>query len=239
MPVRRQRSNRRLEEEESGNTLPPMDVKYNPDLVASLLKDLSLATEAKCAQITNDSEFMITSMQQMFHLELIKLPTQVKQMTMKRFKEEFGCSLEAVTRGAIAGTTSSLTRPPLDNKIDRNMARGSIYQTPMHNNIGKKPLLPMQTPSLRNPKEGETILSVNGSPLGQFTTVKKGPKPTNSTIIPPTPGVFVPTNSGEIVGLDDIDVDNMTADAKLETFQQMQAMMENMKAMMERLQSQI
>lgn len=238
-PVRRQRSNRRLEEEEHSNTLPQLDVKYNPDLVASLLKDLSLATEAKCAQITNDSEFMITSMQQMFHLELIKLPTQVKQMSMKRFKEEFGCSLEAVTRGAIAGTAVGFTKPPLDNKIDRTVARSSIYQTPMHNNIGKKPLLPMQTPSMRNPKEGETILSVNGSPLGQFTTVKKVPKPVNSTIIPPTPGVFVPTKTGETVGLEEIDLENMSQDEKLETFQQMQTMMDNMRAMMERLQSQI
>ncbi len=237
-PVRRQRSNRRIEDEDS-NTLPQIDVKYNPDLVASLLKDLSLATEAKCAQITNDTEFMITSMQQMFHLELIRLPTQVKQMSMKRFKEEFVCSVEAVTRGAIAGTASGFTKPPSDSKIDRTVARNSIYQTPMHSHLGKKPLLPMQTPSMRNPKEGETILSVNGSPLGQFTTVKKAPKPINSTIVPPTPGVFVPTKTGDVVGLDEIDVENMSNEAKMETFQQMQAMMDNMKAMMEKLQSKI
>ena len=41
--------------------------------------------------------------------------------------------------------------------------------------------------SLRAAREGEMILSVNGSPLGEFSTVVKMPKENNS-IIPLTPG---------------------------------------------------
>jgi hypothetical protein len=241
-PLRRQRSNRRAVEKEDPSTLPQVDVKYNTELLQQVLRDLSLGVDAKCTQINNDTEFMITSMQQMFHLELIKLPSQVKHMSMKRFREEFGCSLEAVTRGAISGAASVHNKPTAHNAadkiVDRNVARNSIYQTPQHNQVGKKLLLPMQTPSMRNPKEGETILSTNGSPLGQFTTAKKGPKPANcGLLVPPTPGVFVPTANGEVMELDDIDIDNMTTESKLETFQQMQAMMDNMKAMMEKFQA--
>jgi hypothetical protein len=67
-----------------------VDVQYNPDIIAQLISELGANLDAKCAQLQNDSDFLATSVQQDFHLELIKIPTAVKQMSMKRFKEEFG-----------------------------------------------------------------------------------------------------------------------------------------------------
>lgn len=230
--VRRAKTTKRVDEEDA---ITPTEVKYNPDIIASLLKDLSLGTDKKCDQIRSDTEFMITSMRQAFHLELIKLPNSVKQMSLKRFREEFGCSLEAVTRGSMA-TKSDANNSNNNAILDRSVARQSIYQTPAHH--GKKALLPMQTPSLRAPKEGEVILSANGSPLGEFTTVKKSAKPAGSTIIPATPGVFVPLK-GEVFDIDEIDIDAMPDEVKNETLNQMQSMMDNMKAMMEKLQKKI
>ncbi len=53
----------------------------------------------------------------------------------------------------------------------------------------------------RPPREGEVILSANGYPLGEFTKVKKAPKAGGSSIVPPTPGGFVPLGkSGKIWG---------------------------------------
>jgi hypothetical protein len=43
--------------------------------------------------------------------------------------------------------------------------------------------------ALRNPREGEKIVSMNGSPLGDFRTVVKSKNIGNSNIMPPpTPG---------------------------------------------------
>lgn len=55
-------------------------------------------------------------------------------------------------------------------------------------------------------------------------------------MIPPTPGVFVPLKSGEIVDLDAIDVENLPEETKMDALQQMEMMMQNMRAMMEKLQ---
>ena len=227
--VRRAKGTNKKVDEDSA--LSAVDVQYNPDIIAGLLKDLALGTDKRCDQIRGDTDFLITSMRQAFHLELIKLPSSVKNMSVKRFREEFGCSLDAVTRGTINGPMKTES----STALDRNVARQSIYQTPAH--PGKKALLPMQTPSMRAPKEGEMLLSANGSPLGEFSTVVKAPKNTG-TIIPPTPGVFVPLK-GEIVDIDELDIDTMPQEVKHETLNQMQAMMDNMRMMMEKLQSKI
>jgi hypothetical protein len=204
--------------EEDNSHLQNIDVQYNPDIVATLLKELKDHTDSKCSQIQRDAEFMITSMQQAFHLELIKLPSQVKNMSVKRFKEDFGCSLEAVTRGVIAGASMS---------HDRN----SLIQKGLITPASKK----VNYTNARNPREGEMIVSTNGSPLGTFTTVKKPLRPADNSFVPPTPGVFVPLKFGEVVDLESVDVDALSMEAKEETLLQMEQVMGNMRNLMEKL----
>jgi hypothetical protein len=217
----------RISEEED---IHQIDVQYNPDIVSNLLFDLSSQVDSKCMQIQKDAEFMITSIQQAFHLELIKLPNQVKQMSIKRFKEEFGDSLEAVTREAINGPKQSIN-PSLNNKSNRSANANKAFQTPSHSKFGNQ----LSQSSLRYPKEGETILSINGSPLGAFTTVKKPQKESHNNFVPPTPGVFVPLKSGEIIDIESADIDNMTEESKQDAMVQMQAVMDNMQALMLKL----
>ena len=66
-----------------------IDVNYNPDIIDTMLIELKSQMEGKCDQVTKDTEFMITSIQQAFHLELIKLPSQVKQMRWARRLNEW------------------------------------------------------------------------------------------------------------------------------------------------------
>ena len=203
--------------------LNQIDVQYNPEIVNNLIEDISSQVEMKCNQIQNDADFMITSIQQAFHLELIKLPSQVKQMSTKRFKEEFGDSLEAVTRGAMVGP---LTERNLNDLSNKSKLSQKVYQTPSHH--GRNKINP------RPPIEGEAILSANGSPLGDFTTVKKAPKNTKN-LIPPTPGVYVPLSSGEVLDLEDVDIENMSQENKVDAINKMQSVMSNMQALMAKL----
>ena len=85
-----------------------MDIAYNPDIITSVLSDMELQLEKKCEQLQKDADFMCTSMQRTFHLELIKLPSQVKKMSLKKFKNEYGESLEAVTKSTIGGKSRSM-----------------------------------------------------------------------------------------------------------------------------------
>jgi hypothetical protein len=226
----------RLSEEDDIH-IDQIDVQYNPDIVTSLLDELAQAVEVKCAQIQKDSDFLATSIQQAFHLELIKLPTQVKQMSIKRFKEEFGFSLEAVTRGAIGG--HALNQHKGSHRGDHSFGGNSranasnrVMQTPSSSKYSSA-----QTPRL--PREGERMVSENGSPLGEFTTVKKAPKTGGALCdmaVPPTPGVFVPLKNGDILDVDATDVENLPQDVKAETLEKVQEMMMQMQSLMAKLQ---
>ena len=212
---------------DNDDKLTGVDIQYNPDIVDGLLQDLEAQLEAKCSQIKKDVDFMATSIQQSFHLELIKLPSQVKTMTLKRFKEEYGDSLEAVTRGAIGGKGgfSTVSKPSKPNPAF------SAFQTPSSNRA--------RGVAVRNPREGEQILSKNGSPLGEFNTVVKAPKTGNSIVPPPTPGCYVQSKSGDVIDVTSItaeDVSHLSEEMKQDALSKMQTMMADMHNIMNKLQ---
>lgn len=227
-----------------------VDVQYNPDIIAGMLQDLDLDVESRCMQIQKEIDFMATSIQQAFHLELIKLPTAVKKMSLSKFKQEFGDSLETVTKVAIAGSStqpktsfasaSNNRNVPMSAvKSTRNRPNSSVFQTP--SNPGKVSSL-MPGTAMRAPREGEMILSSNGSPLGEFATAVKAPRVGKSALgfgptpvsveVPQTPG-YLTLQSGDVVALDD--VETLPDDQKDDALAKMQAMMENMQAMMSKL----
>lgn len=238
MPPKRGKA-KKVQTWEEESTSVPIDVQYNPDIVTGLLQELGSNVETKCAQIQKDSDFMITSIKQAFHLEMIKLPTQVKQMSLTRFKEEFGDSLEAVTKGAISKSSrsnNSNTSNIQATATKSSRASSKVFQTPSHSRAGDSSKI------IRNPKEGEKILSVRGSPLGEFQTEVKAAKPGGGLAplpqVPATPGIFVPlgkNDHAEVVSLENLDVDNLSEDAKKDALNQMQSMMEGMQAMMAKL----
>ena len=207
-----------LEEDEL--QINQIDVHYNPEIVSSLISDLSLQVDSKCDQIQKDSDFMITSIQQAFHLELIKLPSQVKQMNVKTFIEQYGGDIFNITKGGINSSTSqkrgstAATTNILTNSSRYNQ---KVLNTPCATNKKKGANVAM-----RNPREGEVILSANGSPLGEFTTVKKAP--TNGSkidsFVPQTPGVYLPLRTGEIIDLDSVDLQALSKEEKedIETY---------------------
>ena len=219
--------------EEDDHHLSQIDIQYNPDVIANLLSNLEAQMLQKCSQIEKDTLFHVSSIKQQYHLEMIKLPNMVKQMSMKKFREEYGDSLEAVAKGAMAakpplGAAKNSTLGLKENRMSNRDA--SILQTPSQ----KGRNFVMQTPSTsRKPREGEEILSTNGSPLGEFT-VKKAPK--SKQIVPQTPSVYVPLKSGEVIDLDNIDLDTLSADGKADALSQVQSLMSNMQALMARLQ---
>lgn len=218
---------------DDGESLQPIDVQYNPNIVDGLLRELHLKVEAKCNQLQKDSDFMTISIQQAFHLELIKLPTQVKNMSLERFKHEFGDSLEAVSRSAIGGPLNKSNgalksvASTFGSAVKSSRPNVKAFQTPS----GGQRSAPngLQT-AMRNPKEGEKIVSMNGSPLGDFRTVVKSAKPGGfgrSLVVPSTPGVFIPLESGAVLDLDKIDITSLSKDHKEDALAKMQAMMAN------------
>jgi hypothetical protein len=233
MPPRKARATKKKDTDENEELkMNQMAVQYNPEIVQGALKDYYLLVEAKCVQLQRDADFMVTSLQHEFQCEMFKLPKQVKEMSLSKFKEEFGGSVEQVTKSAFSMKSGVEN---MNFNVETRLSPKS-FQTPAQN----RRINPAGTvgTTARVPKEGEQILSANGSPLGEFSTVKKALRSNNNNgIIPPTPGVFVPLKNGEILDIENVEVENFTEEMKLETLSQMQAMMENMKSMMEKLKS--
>jgi Nbl1 / Borealin N terminal/Cell division cycle-associated protein 8 len=233
------KKNARLSDDD--DNLPQIDVQYNPDIIDGLLQELEQQMEIKCSQLQKDSDFMITSIQQAFHLELIKLPTQVKNMSLSRFKEEFGGSLETVTKGPISAPLANRTNmqknaaPVVGTASKSTRAASKVFETP----AGPKKTTGLQglNTAMRNPREGERIYSDNGSPLGDFKTVVKAPKAGGSSlVIPPTPNVIVPLDSGAVLDMEQVDVSTLSEDLKEDALMKMQAMMNSIKMCMSKLE---
>jgi hypothetical protein len=244
MPVKKNKiTTKKVRNEEEDLRMNQMVVQYNPEIVTSALEDYEKLIETKIYQIQRDADFMITSLQHDFQCELFKLPKQVKEMSLKRFTEEFGGNIESVLKIGSSALMSENRNANIDansrltnHHLGKATVNTNMFQTPAANRKGNNSTI-LNT-AARLPKEGEVILSANGSPLGEFSTVKKPLRKDNDKgIIPPTPGVFIPLKTGEIVDVEACDVDSMTSEMKVETLNQMEAMMANMKAMMDKLKN--
>jgi hypothetical protein len=232
------------EEENLGGAQGGIDVQYNPGIIQGLLEELAANVDHKCQQIQADTDFMATSLRQAFHLELIKLPTSVKQMSISRFREEFGDSIEAVTRGAMSGLskkpqTVQGTAVKSRNNVVPSSRSQIVQQTPVSskyasNNTG---IMDTASKSRRAPREGEAIVSANGSPLGEFVTAVKAARPiTTDNHVPQTPGVFVPLQNGDLLDLGNVDVEKLPATIKEDALEKMHIMMKNMQSLMSKLE---
>jgi len=237
----------------SENEITAVDLLYNPDILESMMQDLDLDIESRCQQLQKEIDFMATSIQQAFHLELIKLPTQVKQMSLSKFKQEYGDSLEAVTKGAMKGSSkTAIVKESIGHnaRASANIPSSAVKINKTNNNIFETPSNPNKSRSslcsgtiMRAPQEGEKILSSNGSPLGEFSTAVKAPRtraglaPANfGTDLPPppTPG-FVNLESGDMVAIED--VATLPAEMKDDALAKLEAMMSSMQSMMTKLKS--
>jgi hypothetical protein len=244
MPVKKNKpTTKKVRNEEEDLRVNQMVVQYNPEIVTSALEDYERLIETKIYQIQRDADFMITSLQHDFQCELFKLPKQVKEMSLKRFTEEFGGNIESVLKIGSSALMSENRNANIDvnsrltnHHLGKTTVNTNIYQTPAANRKGNNNTI-LNT-SARLPKEGEVILSANGSPLGEFSTVKKPLRRDNDNgIIPATPGVFIPLKTGEIVDVESCDIKAMSSEMKVEAYSHMEAMMAKMQVMMNNLKN--
>lgn len=233
MPPKKGKPKKRNESEgsvdDTENVPPAGDVRFDQESIKMMLKDLESRMESKCMHIQKETEFIATSIRQSFHLELIKIPTQVKQMSLAKFRDEYGESMEAVTRGAITGRPP-MPAPKTASKPTRSRdSDAKVFQTP----VGRRGAAPTGT-ALRNPREGETILSQNGSPLGVFQTAVKAAKPGPAPVGQTPAGVYVPLNNGEVVDLERIAT--LPAEERQDALKKMQDMMNSMQTLMKKIE---
>lgn len=64
----------------------------------------------------------------------------------------------------------------------------------------------------------EIIQLTHGTPLGEFTTVLKGPRNLMENIVPQTPAVILSLRSGEIIDFENSNVEYLDPSAKEERY---------------------
>jgi hypothetical protein len=180
MPPKKVKNTKRVSDDPK-ETTAQLDVQYNSDLVPGLLQDLNDQVSSRCNQLQKDNDLMLLHMRQIFQLELLKIPTEIKKMPLSKFREIYGDNLDFIpvsTSATPAVSTSSTTmgppkppRQPLTLQPPSAPTASKVFQTPAFSrmNVGSGTVL-------RAPREGEKIISQNGSPLGEFSTVIKAPK---------------------------------------------------------------
>lgn len=234
-----------------------LDPKYNPELIATLIKELGTRVDERCHQITSATDFSILQLRNQFQLELMKLPKSVKKMSLKKFRDEFGENFSLIpgdgqaipstisnTASAAEASKSRLPFAPVPSFNSSSNVPSSSIPAPMTaqkpsnptSSVFETPMLARGNITIRAPKEGEKILSENGSPLGEFATAVKAPRPAES-MVPQTPGVFVPLKSGEVLDVENTDLQSLDPKLKADALVQMQTMMDNMKRMMDKMKN--
>uniref|UniRef100_A0A7S1BD52 Borealin N-terminal domain-containing protein n=1 Tax=Corethron hystrix TaxID=216773 RepID=A0A7S1BD52_9STRA len=156
----------------SGSPLKGFDGR-NRESVETLIQDIEDEVNRCIDAVRRDSRNFCIRLQSDMKCELLKLPPSMRKMKLKNFNKHFGGELRLVvpSNGTMERTK---VRPfglkrvrPVDN-YDR-----TALQTPLK----PVPSLPRSLATLRAPRQGEMLMSTNGSPVNHcnemFATIKK------------------------------------------------------------------
>uniref|UniRef100_A0A7S3LGU9 Borealin N-terminal domain-containing protein n=1 Tax=Aplanochytrium stocchinoi TaxID=215587 RepID=A0A7S3LGU9_9STRA len=170
--------------------------------IENFLEDLSVEIQSKCETIKWKADAMCDMIKNAYANEIFKLPKNIRAMNVGEFESKFGGDISLVVEhdrkkvceslnvpeevGTIARSTRTRTRMQTRLATQQGTIRrgtrvprggrnqNGVLQTPHLN-----PLLP-KTPAVgnmvRQPRRGESIMSINGSPLGAVNSplIRKG-----------------------------------------------------------------
>lgn len=141
----------------------PSSEIFDPSYVEEELRDIEAEVEERCREIQNAADHWKKQFCLIMAQQNVQIPTKIKKMTIREFKSKFGGAAFRKDAGAkLKNVPQSAVKPVLAN--NRNMAKTPRF----------RPDLPC-TPRVRQARMGESILSVNGSPLAmQQSALKNG-----------------------------------------------------------------
>ncbi|CAM9334898.1 unnamed protein product [Chrysoparadoxa australica] len=163
------------------------------------MKDLQTQTETRCQQILDEAASLKLELKGRFKIEMLKLPKMIREMPLVQFQEEYGEDLLTVSKEAAeeaiksrgreleepktavkgsgrGGRTNNSSQqqdmpPPVPALMTVHAvdAGAMPMQTPMRGNRG--PMVPMTPSTVRLARQGEMLVSANGSPILQQASI--------------------------------------------------------------------
>ena len=164
--------------------------------IEAFFEDLDVETEARCKTILLQAEHHCDSIRNAYAIEITKLPKKVRAMNAQEFCEQFDGDISLVIERdrkkimeglndaipqegqTVLRTTRSRTRILSRAEANNQSARLPLATPGTTRTLrSRRPLatpaggfnqqLP-ETPASRMPRRGESIMSINGSPLGAY-----------------------------------------------------------------------
>jgi len=139
--------------------------------VQGFLEDLDVELESRCQVIQLKADFLVDSLRNKFKAEMIKLPKAIRTMNAKSFCENFGGDISLVLQQG-----SQVAAQPMAPTSTRKVrARNNVPRTPVSSQFDSRlPCTPataialrhtVVNKSLRQARRGESLVSLNGSPV--------------------------------------------------------------------------
>ncbi len=173
------------------NGLPEELDGTNLGHVNAFIQDLTDQVDSRCSSIRKTADTAVMALRSALQVALMRIPKNVRKMTLEEFEEEYGGSLLEVARGgaeqqveralgeARGGKRKEVPSTPGGARELRSACKapryGGVGATPMKGCSGND--VPQTPATVRAPRRGEMVLSVDGSPLAQqdqvLATVKK------------------------------------------------------------------
>lgn len=228
--------------------------------IEAFFEDLDVETEARCKTILLQAEHHCDSIRNAYAIEITKLPKKVRSMNAQEFCEQFDGDISLVIERdrkkimeglnaipqdgqTILRTTRSKTR--MLNRTESNSQSARLpLATPGTSRTlrSRRPLatpaggfnqqLP-ETPASRMPRRGESIMSVNGSPLGAY--FNKGAAAQKSQLSTST--LAVSLDNGKNLDLSDLEAaQTLSEEDKSAAIQQLAALQAKVSGLMSRIQ---
>ena len=146
--------------------------------VRSLTEELEAQVESRCAKLMEVAEDAVVALRAEYRVQLMKLPKKVRSMPLAEFRKEFGESIDAamlsdidrrIAAATAAGSGQQASGSGKKRKADASAdsecePADKVPCTPSAQ--GAKGAAPGTVS--RMPRQGEELVSANGSPLGVF-----------------------------------------------------------------------
>jgi len=171
MPPRKKQPKKKdmlLRPSEVGMRLSEVNVSYDRALVESRLQDLTRSVEQRISAINEEVRSFERQLRAKVGVELVKIPADVRNMSVRRFREEFGEDLTAAGLAAL--------RLDMQNKRDAEVPPVTATPAPGRTDPARQigeftfPATPATVMQQRKraPRADESMVltSMRGSPLG-------------------------------------------------------------------------
>lgn len=234
MPVKKKTTKRDILLHGDGDRLSGVNAQYDREALESRLADVQSQVDQRCADILEEARRMASSIRTKFAVEVCKLPSDVRSMSLRRFREEYNEDIAAVRKAFLTASLhgGALPSQVLATPSAPRSAAARVLQTPGGGTYNAQlPFTPAASRSGAAPATGKRV--TRASIRATMHAEADGHDAGASSSV-----VELQLDSGDTVTVSDADAFDPTdlpADARAEAMLQLQGMVDKLQGILGKL----